>query len=826
MKNKKTLIRKGIIQTGIIFMFFILMSRGSATAQLITPLKGGERILWVGNSFQGFFGPVYACIDSIYSVADPTFKLPYMANAGKGCGIIKEYVVWGSGAGSTGSIDSINHGHWNYCVFQTWEDGNDWDQVSNTYMGCGGSPTAFPNNEDTLLKYLTIIDSTAKSVGARTMLYEPHVGLSEWYGVDSMQFSQTFKYVIPRMHNIFYSPVVNAWDSVRHLYKVTDYSFPPPAKDSNAFNPSMYSDGGHQNANGMALDAFTWYTILSGGLSAVGLSPNMPDPMENPKLKDTLAGVGCIIGRRILQLNGFGNDFEPPTTPTGFVSSDIASTSFNLKWTASTDNFGVTGYEVYKNGVSIGTTPVDSISVTSLGPGSPYSMTVRAFDAAGHYTPYSKPFIVTTTGVPIVADGSFETPVVSGWVNSPTGSPWKFTGSNTGITSSGWPSIGAYDGKQDAFMGPGRNDTISQMVTLEPATYQCSLFAGGPPWQNFTQPLMMSIGNQNFAIPYNQDKYTNGQWQEVSAIFKITTPGSYELKFWTADTPSTSQTYNDIDKVVIAVLNDTIPPSQPSQLIASNILSSGFTLSWTASADIGGILLYKIYQDGDSINTAKGLSFNVSGLKPSTSYKYSVKAEDIFGNISLYSDTLKVTTEAIDTIPPSTPTGLTYTALTEVSFVLSWIKSTDKAGINEYLVFKDGTPYGTVNAPDTVMPIPFLNPGTTYTMTVQAKDVVGNVSALSKPLLVTTLKNTGLAESNSMKEFSISPNPATNYITVENIDESSNNTIEICDISGKAIIKQMMQKNSRIDISKLASGIYIVRMSNVSGVFIGKLIKE
>ena len=524
-------IRYCIILTAVFFINF-----GSVSAQLITPLKGGERMLWIGNSFQGFFGPVYACVDSIYSVADPTFKLPHMSNAGKGCGTIMEYVIWGTIKGGTGAIDSINHGNWNYCVFQTWEDGNTWDVVADPFMGCGVSPDSaskepvgfntHPNNEDTLLKYLTIIDSTAKSKGARTMIYRPHIGLTEWYGVDSANFAQTFAYVMPRMHNIFYSPVVNAWDSVRHLYKVSNYSFPPPVRDSNAFNPSMYSDGGHQNGNGMALDAFTWYTILSGGLSAVGLNPHMPYPMENPQLKDTLAGVGCIIGRRILQLNGFGNDFEAPTTPSGFAASNITSSSFTLKWTPSTDNVGVTGYEVYLNGVSIGITPVDSIQVSSLGPGVPYSMSVRAYDAAGHYTPYSQPYIVTTAGVSLIANGSFETPVVpvgvGGNLDDPKGGIWTFVGIQCGIDTN-WH----YDGKQSAYIyNVNANPAyISQAITLDSGSFQCNFYVIGPAWQASPQYLKLIVDTTVLNATFPSD----GKWHEVSVPFSIATAGSHTL---------------------------------------------------------------------------------------------------------------------------------------------------------------------------------------------------------------------------------------------------------------------------------------------------------
>ena len=46
-------------------------------------------------------------------------------------------------------------------------------------------------------------------------------------------------------------------------------------------------------------------------------------------------------------------DIQAPTAPSGLTSSNLTSTSLTLSWTASTDNVGVTGYDVYRNGIKI-----------------------------------------------------------------------------------------------------------------------------------------------------------------------------------------------------------------------------------------------------------------------------------------------------------------------------------------------------------------------------------------------------------------------------------------------------------------------------------------
>ncbi|MET7029685.1 fibronectin type III domain-containing protein, partial [Sediminicola luteus] len=101
-------------------------------------------------------------------------------------------------------------------------------------------------------------------------------------------------------------------------------------------------------------------------------------------------------------------------------------------------------------------------------------------------------------------------------------------------------------------------------------------------------------------------------------------------------------------------------PSVPTNLTASAITATSFTLTWDASSDLGGgpITNYEIFQDGISIGTTGGATttFNVTGLSPNTTYSYTVTATD-GTNTSAQSVALDVTTTG-DVTPPSAPTGL------------------------------------------------------------------------------------------------------------------------------------------------------------------------
>ncbi len=92
-----------------------------------------------------------------------------------------------------------------------------------------------------------------------------------------------------------------------------------------------------------------------------------------------------------------GGDTTPPSTPTGLSASGTTSTSTNLSWNASTDNVGVTGYDVLRNGTSIATVTGTTYTASGLTPSTVYSFAVRARDAAGNVSGNSNTVSVTTS---------------------------------------------------------------------------------------------------------------------------------------------------------------------------------------------------------------------------------------------------------------------------------------------------------------------------------------------------------------------------------------------------------------------------------------------
>jgi chitodextrinase len=95
--------------------------------------------------------------------------------------------------------------------------------------------------------------------------------------------------------------------------------------------------------------------------------------------------------------SGGGGDTTPPSAPTGLSSPSHTSSSVSLSWTAATDNVGVTGYQVLRNGAQVGTSTSTSYTDSGLAASTSYSYTVKATDAAGNVSAASSALSVTTS---------------------------------------------------------------------------------------------------------------------------------------------------------------------------------------------------------------------------------------------------------------------------------------------------------------------------------------------------------------------------------------------------------------------------------------------
>ncbi|MBK9217023.1 MAG: fibronectin type III domain-containing protein [Uliginosibacterium sp.] len=118
-------------------------------------------------------------------------------------------------------------------------------------------------------------------------------------------------------------------------------------------------------------------------------------------------------------------DITAPSAPASLRAEGKSATSVSLSWSAASDDQGVTGYQIYRNG-TLGQCrtgqPAQLLLDTGLMPGSSYRYSIKAVDAAGNLSPASAEFLVRTKGQS------------TGDAQAPT-APASFTPSSSGQTS-------------------------------------------------------------------------------------------------------------------------------------------------------------------------------------------------------------------------------------------------------------------------------------------------------------------------------------------------------------------------------------------------------
>ncbi|MDP2178442.1 MAG: fibronectin type III domain-containing protein [Methylobacter sp.] len=110
------------------------------------------------------------------------------------------------------------------------------------------------------------------------------------------------------------------------------------------------------------------------GVSCYGTAGNTGSTGSNTNAADTIA----------------------PSAPASLSATASSTTKVELSWNAATDNVGVTGYKVYRNGTEIGTTAAARFTDASVVADTTYSYAVKAYDAAGNLSASSNTATVKT----------------------------------------------------------------------------------------------------------------------------------------------------------------------------------------------------------------------------------------------------------------------------------------------------------------------------------------------------------------------------------------------------------------------------------------------
>lgn len=331
-------------------------------------------------------------------------------------------------------------------------------------------------------------------------------------------------------------------------------------------------------------------------------------------------------------------DTAPPSVPAGLTATAVSPNQVNLSWTASTDNVGVAGYTVYRNGMPITTvTSGTGFSNTGLAASTAYSYTVAAYDAAGNHSAQSAAANVTTPpggtgGTSVMVD------------NNTTGmGEYQFQyGGN-------WCLI------QDSSAAQAYQGNI-HLSNYSDASYQVK-FTG-------TQVKIYSIKGPDMGIVAVSidggaetmvDAYASTKtYDTLIYTSPVLTSGLHSIKVRLTGNRNTAATgaYGAADRMEVisgggSAPADTTPPSVPAGLSATAVSPTQVNLSWTASTDNVGVTGYKVYCNGSQIATVNGgTSYSNTGLTASTAYSYTVAAYDEAGNTSARSAAVQATTPA------------------------------------------------------------------------------------------------------------------------------------------------------------------------------------
>ncbi|GAA2070812.1 GH12 family glycosyl hydrolase domain-containing protein [Actinomadura alba] len=197
-----------------------------------------------------------------------------------------------------------------------------------------------------------------------------------------------------------------------------------------------------------------------------------------------VGGVGLAVNDFSYSVGGGGGaDTTAPSTPTGLSASGVTSSGASLSWSASTDNVGVAGYDVYRAQgggafTQVGTASGTSYTATGLSPATTYSFYVRARDAAGNVSGNSSTASVTTLSG---GGGGGSCRVTYGKNEWSGGFTANVTIANTGTAAvNGWTLTFSFAGDQRVTNAWNAGVTQSgAAVTARNVAHNASIPAGG-----------------------------------------------------------------------------------------------------------------------------------------------------------------------------------------------------------------------------------------------------------------------------------------------------------------------------------------------------------
>lgn len=258
-------------------------------------------------------------------------------------------------------------------------------------------------------------------------------------------------------------------------------------------------------------------------------------------------------------------DEEPPTTPTGLCATVIDINRIDLSWSSSTDNIGVVGYKVYRNGVLLATTTATSYSDTTATSGSVYAYQVSAYDLHENESPKCGAVVVGTS---LVTDFIIDNPAATfaGTWSTGTAAPDKY-GDNYRYGS--------------CAISVGRVARWVPDIDV-PGIYSVQIWY--PQASNYSRMAPFTVVYDGGSALVQVDQTTGGgAWREIGQFaFAVGKSGYLQLTNATGE-PSTTYVVADAARFQLLIPTDTTPPAINSVFVSPAMAAAGYPVNVSVS---------------------------------------------------------------------------------------------------------------------------------------------------------------------------------------------------------------------------------------------------
>lgn len=476
-------------------------------------------------------------------------------------------------------------------------------------------------------------------------------------------------------------------------------------------------------------------------------------------------------------------DTTKPSSPSEVAVGKITHNSAEVTWQESTDNVGVTGYNIYLNNKLVNTSPVTELrcELTALEAETEYQVKVEALDEAGN-TSVSDPTSFTTKTAP-----DNEAPTAPGGVavssitdNSAVVS-WTASTDNVGVAGyniylndnkinalpvtelqfqlTGLAAETEYQVRIEAVDGAGNTSSSGSISfateALQTSDNEAPTVPSGVTVSGITESTAVvswtestdNVGVAGYNIYLNDNKVNALPITELKfQLTGLTAETEYQVKVEALDEAGNSSISNPVS-FVTGVAPDREAPTKPDGITISDITHNSAVVMWNESTDNVGVVGYNIYLNDVKVNaspiteqqanisetnelTTSVLRYELGGLEAATEYQVKIEAVDAVGNTSV-SDVVRFTTVTFQEPGdqrPTAPGNLTTVEVMSESISISWRPAGDNEGVVGYNVYVNGQRMNTTAITDTQYVLTGLTADTTYEIMVTAVNGVGNES--------------------------------------------------------------------------------------------------